>query len=98
MTVPLTMFYRFHSSVCLVDIWKSAYERGEWRVRVSDSHRAAPLRDLSVSIRANVPANHLTLSSQIIPSSWIWRCMVLVKSDVSEELTSTSSGRKEPAR
>jgi hypothetical protein len=29
MTVPLTMFYRFHSSVCLVDIWKSAYERGE---------------------------------------------------------------------
>jgi hypothetical protein len=31
MTVPLTMFYRFHSSVCLVDIWKSAYERGEWR-------------------------------------------------------------------
>ncbi|XP_015593570.1 uncharacterized protein LOC107266975 isoform X2 [Cephus cinctus] len=26
MTVPLTMFYRFHSSVCLVDIWKSAYE------------------------------------------------------------------------
>ena len=29
MTVPLTMFYRFHSSVCLADIWKSAYERGE---------------------------------------------------------------------
>lgn len=26
MTVPLTMFYRFHSSVCLVDIWKSAYQ------------------------------------------------------------------------
>jgi hypothetical protein len=29
MTLPLTMFYRFHSSVCLVDIWKSAYEPGE---------------------------------------------------------------------
>ncbi|XP_012287936.1 otopetrin-3 [Orussus abietinus] len=29
MTVPLTMFYRFHSSVCLVDIWKSAYEPEE---------------------------------------------------------------------
>lgn len=27
--VPLMMFYRFHSSVCLVDIWKSAYEPGE---------------------------------------------------------------------
>ena len=24
--VPLTMFYRFHSSVCIVDIWKYAYE------------------------------------------------------------------------
>lgn len=23
---PLIMFYRFHSSVCLVDIWKHAYE------------------------------------------------------------------------
>ena len=29
MTLPLTLFYRFHSSVCLVDIWKSAYESGE---------------------------------------------------------------------
>ncbi|XP_065335323.1 proton channel OtopLc-like isoform X2 [Cloeon dipterum] len=29
MTLPLTMFYRFHSSVCLVDIWKSAYEPAE---------------------------------------------------------------------
>ncbi|ODM94668.1 Otopetrin-1 [Orchesella cincta] len=28
MTLPLTLFYRFHSSVCLVDIWKSAYEAG----------------------------------------------------------------------
>ncbi|XP_054287534.1 proton channel OtopLc-like [Macrosteles quadrilineatus] len=28
LTLPLTMFYRFHSSVCLVDIWKSAYEKG----------------------------------------------------------------------
>lgn len=26
MCVPLMMFYRFHSSVCLVDIWKYAYE------------------------------------------------------------------------
>ncbi|XP_048512243.1 proton channel OtopLc-like [Athalia rosae] len=26
LTIPLTMFYRFHSSVCLADIWKSAYE------------------------------------------------------------------------
>lgn len=25
-TVPLMLFYRFHSSVCLADIWKSAYE------------------------------------------------------------------------
>lgn len=26
MCIPLMMFYRFHSSVCLVDIWKFAYE------------------------------------------------------------------------
>lgn len=25
-TLPLTLFYRFHSASCLVDIWKSAYE------------------------------------------------------------------------
>ncbi|XP_065302900.1 proton channel OtopLc-like isoform X2 [Dermacentor albipictus] len=25
-TVPLMLFYRFHSSVCLADVWKSAYE------------------------------------------------------------------------
>lgn len=25
-TTPLIMFYRFHSSVCLVDIWKNSYE------------------------------------------------------------------------
>lgn len=27
-TLPLTLFYRFHSSACLVDIWKSAYDDG----------------------------------------------------------------------
>ncbi|CAL1288444.1 unnamed protein product [Larinioides sclopetarius] len=27
--LPLMLFYRFHSSVCLADIWKSAYEKGE---------------------------------------------------------------------
>ncbi|MCL4149453.1 UNVERIFIED_CONTAM: hypothetical protein GTU68_047684 [Idotea baltica] len=26
MTLPLALFYRFHSSVCLVDIWKAGYE------------------------------------------------------------------------
>uniref|UniRef100_A0A336MFV6 CSON015478 protein n=1 Tax=Culicoides sonorensis TaxID=179676 RepID=A0A336MFV6_CULSO len=26
LTTPLMMFYRFHSSVCLVDIWKNSYE------------------------------------------------------------------------
>lgn len=26
-TLPLMLFYRFHSSVCLADIWKSAYEK-----------------------------------------------------------------------
>lgn len=26
MTLPFTLFYRFHSMVCLADIWKSAYE------------------------------------------------------------------------
>lgn len=26
MTLPLALFYRFHSSVCLVDIWKGGYE------------------------------------------------------------------------
>lgn len=26
LTTPLIMFYRFHSSVCLVDIWKNSYE------------------------------------------------------------------------
>ncbi|XP_068210723.1 proton channel OtopLc-like [Palaemon carinicauda] len=26
MTLPLSLFYRFHSSVCLADIWKDAYE------------------------------------------------------------------------
>ncbi|XP_029831143.3 proton channel OtopLc [Ixodes scapularis] len=25
-TIPLMLFYRFHSSVCLADMWKSAYE------------------------------------------------------------------------
>lgn len=25
-SIPLTMFYRFHSSVCFVDIWKHSYE------------------------------------------------------------------------
>ena len=28
-TLPLTLFYRFHSASCLVDIWKSAYEAPE---------------------------------------------------------------------
>lgn len=28
-TLPLMLFYRFHSSVCLVDIWKSGYEKSE---------------------------------------------------------------------
>ncbi|XP_044255302.1 proton channel OtopLc-like isoform X2 [Tribolium madens] len=27
--VPLMMFYRFHSSVCIVDIWKYAYEESK---------------------------------------------------------------------
>lgn len=26
--LPLMMFYRFHASVCIVDIWKYAYEHG----------------------------------------------------------------------
>lgn len=26
LSVPLTIFYRFHSSVCLVDIWRHAYQ------------------------------------------------------------------------
>ncbi|XP_022241970.1 otopetrin-2-like isoform X1 [Limulus polyphemus] len=28
-TLPLMLFYRFHASVCLADIWKSGYEKGE---------------------------------------------------------------------
>uniref|UniRef100_A0A914UJ15 Otopetrin n=1 Tax=Plectus sambesii TaxID=2011161 RepID=A0A914UJ15_9BILA len=28
-TVPLAIFYRFHSSVCLVEIWKHSYRVGE---------------------------------------------------------------------
>lgn len=28
-TLPLMLLYRFHSSVCLSDIWKSAYEKDE---------------------------------------------------------------------
>ncbi|XP_003741228.1 proton channel OtopLc-like [Galendromus occidentalis] len=28
-TVPLMLFYRFHSAVCFADIWKSAYEKEE---------------------------------------------------------------------
>lgn len=28
LSLPLIMFYRFHSSVCLVDMWKHAYEPG----------------------------------------------------------------------
>ena len=27
-SLPLMMFYRFHASVCLADIWKFAYEKG----------------------------------------------------------------------
>ncbi|KAG8222680.1 hypothetical protein J437_LFUL015877 [Ladona fulva] len=37
MTLPLTMFYRFHSSVCLVDIWKSAYEPGGSSSRIAEA-------------------------------------------------------------
>ncbi|KAG5667274.1 hypothetical protein PVAND_015261 [Polypedilum vanderplanki] len=29
LSLPLIMFYRFHSSVCLVDIWKHSYEKSE---------------------------------------------------------------------
>lgn len=25
-SLPLIMFYRFHASVCLVDMWRHAYE------------------------------------------------------------------------
>lgn len=28
-TIPLMLFYRFHSAVCLADIWQSAYHKGE---------------------------------------------------------------------
>ena len=28
MTLPLTIFYRFHASVALADIWSSAYQPG----------------------------------------------------------------------
>uniref|UniRef100_A0A7G3AFX0 Putative conserved plasma membrane protein n=2 Tax=Lutzomyia longipalpis TaxID=7200 RepID=A0A7G3AFX0_LUTLO len=28
LSLPLIMFYRFHASVCLVDIWRHAYEPG----------------------------------------------------------------------
>jgi hypothetical protein len=28
-TLPLVVFYRFHSSVCLADIWCAAYEPEE---------------------------------------------------------------------
>jgi hypothetical protein len=29
LSLPLIMFYRFHSSVCLVDIWKHSYEKSD---------------------------------------------------------------------
>lgn len=29
LTLPLTLFYRFHSSVCLADMWKASYEPEE---------------------------------------------------------------------
>ncbi|XP_064481666.1 proton channel OtopLc-like [Ornithodoros turicata] len=28
-TIPMMLFYRFHSAVCLADIWQSAYHKGE---------------------------------------------------------------------
>ena len=28
-SLPLIMFYRFHASVCLVDIWRHSYEPEE---------------------------------------------------------------------
>lgn len=28
-TIPLMLFYRFHSAVCLADIWQAAYHKGE---------------------------------------------------------------------
>lgn len=28
-TIPLMLFYRFHSAVCFADIWQSAYYKGE---------------------------------------------------------------------
>ncbi|XP_065077097.1 proton channel OtopLc-like [Ochlerotatus camptorhynchus] len=30
LSLPLIMFYRFHASVCLVDIWQHSYEPGEF--------------------------------------------------------------------
>lgn len=30
LSLPLIMFYRFHASVCLVDIWRHSYEPGEF--------------------------------------------------------------------
>lgn len=29
-SLPLIMFYRFHASVCLVDVWRHSYEPGEF--------------------------------------------------------------------
>lgn len=29
LTLPLALFYRFHSSVCLADMWKASYEAEE---------------------------------------------------------------------
>ncbi|XP_062541188.1 proton channel OtopLc-like [Armigeres subalbatus] len=30
LSLPLIMFYRFHASVCLVDVWRHSYEPGEF--------------------------------------------------------------------
>lgn len=39
-TSPLSIFYRFHSSVCLADIWQEVYHYDETRVGGKNSiHR-----------------------------------------------------------
>lgn len=43
-TSPLSIFYRFHSSVCLADIWQQVYEdtdkRDEYRLMTINGNHA----------------------------------------------------------
>lgn len=62
-TLPLMLFYRFHASVCLADIWKFAYEKPHHSVRETQCVSSS-----GSGIEENVETNF-----QMAPKQWSTR-------------------------